>query len=77
MHLLWYNLFKCVYFFMLFIVTVSFQENDKLSTEQAQRELPTMLRRASIAPLAAKIRSNRPPTAPPGSIFLKNTEPTR
>lgn len=28
-----------------------------------------MLRRGSIAPLAARIKSNRPPTAPPVSIF--------
>lgn len=28
-----------------------------------------MLRRGSIAPLAQRIKSNRPPTAPPGSIF--------
>lgn len=29
-----------------------------------------MIRRGSIAPLAARIRANRPPTAPPVSIFL-------
>lgn len=28
-----------------------------------------MLRRGSIAPLAQRIKSNRPPTAPPGSIY--------
>lgn len=28
-----------------------------------------MLRRGSIAPLAQRIKTNRPPTAPPGSIF--------
>lgn len=29
-----------------------------------------MIRRGSIAPLAARLRSNRPPTAPPVSIFM-------
>lgn len=29
-----------------------------------------MIRRGSIAPLAARLRSNRPPTAPPVSIFI-------
>lgn len=59
---------------MIIFIIVSFQENNKLSTDLVQRELPTMLRRASIAPLAAKIRSNRPPTAPPGSIYLRNCD---
>lgn len=35
-----------------------------------------MLRRGSIAPLAARIKANRPPTAPPGSIFHTNNNST-
>jgi len=33
-----------------------------------------MIRRGSIAPLAARIRANRPPTAPPVSIFLTEVQ---
>ncbi|XP_022228198.2 uncharacterized protein LOC111077981 isoform X2 [Drosophila obscura] len=36
----------------------------------ASKEYSHMIRRGSIAPLAARIRANRPPTAPPVSIFL-------
>lgn len=54
---------------------VSFQESESVCTTQAtgtvSREFPIMLRRGSIAPLAARIRANRPPTAPPGSIFTR------
>lgn len=48
---------------------VSFQEIDDGLSSANNRELPGMLRRGSIAPLAARIRAKRPPTAPPGSIY--------
>ncbi|XP_034120580.1 uncharacterized protein LOC117578890 isoform X2 [Drosophila guanche] len=48
----------------------------------ASKEYSHMIRRGSIAPLAARIRANRPPTAPPVSIFLsegsaKSDQPSR
>ncbi|XP_073845631.1 uncharacterized protein isoform X2 [Musca autumnalis] len=49
--------------------SVSFQENYPPTFQFASKEYSHMLRRGSIAPLAARIKSNRPPTAPPGSIF--------
>ncbi|XP_055374526.1 uncharacterized protein LOC129607519 [Condylostylus longicornis] len=52
--------------------SVSFQENQGPNT--TTREYNHMLRRGSIAPLAAKLRSNRPPTAPPVSIFMSDIE---
>ncbi|XP_023179684.2 uncharacterized protein LOC111605412 isoform X2 [Drosophila hydei] len=39
----------------------------------ASKEYSHMIRRGSIAPLAARIRANRPPTAPPVSIFLSES----
>lgn len=54
---------------MFVLVLVSFQESDEGTSSQIMREFPGMLRRGSIAPLAARIRAKRPPTAPPGSIF--------
>ncbi|KAM7343776.1 uncharacterized protein ACRADG_010703 [Cochliomyia hominivorax] len=53
--------------------SVSFQENYPPTFQFASKEYSHMLRRGSIAPLAQRIKSNRPPTAPPGSIFL-NTQ---
>ncbi|GAB0099709.1 hypothetical protein DMENIID0001_155960 [Sergentomyia squamirostris] len=50
--------------------SVSFQDNDITSFPSPSKEFPTMFRRGSVAPLAARIRSNRPPTAPPGSVFI-------
>lgn len=35
-------------------------------------EFPMILRRGSIVPLAARIRANRPPTAPAGSIYMRH-----
>lgn len=56
-------------------ILVSFQENEELQIlSTSSREFPAMLRRGSIAPLAARIRANRPPTAPPGSIYLKDSD---
>ncbi|XP_055310603.1 uncharacterized protein LOC129573715 [Sitodiplosis mosellana] len=52
--------------------SVSFQDDDSLCDDDPVIDLPSVLRRASLAPLAAKIRLNRPPTAPPGSIFHKS-----
>ncbi|XP_075168322.1 uncharacterized protein LOC142240512 [Haematobia irritans] len=49
--------------------SVSFQENYPPTFQFASKEYSHMLRRGSIAPLAARIKSNRPPTAPPVSIF--------
>lgn len=51
---------------------VSFQDDDNFTEEDPIIDLPSVLRRASLVPLAAKIRLNRPPTAPPGSIFYKS-----
>lgn len=58
---------------LLMLYTVSFQENEDLQNIAATstREFPAMLRRGSIAPLAARIRANRPPSAPPVSIYLR------
>ncbi|XP_061400568.1 nuclear transcription factor Y subunit gamma [Musca vetustissima] len=53
--------------------SVSFQENYPPTFQFASKEYSHMLRRGSIAPLAARIKSNRPPTAPPGSIFHTTT----
>ncbi|XP_030387253.1 uncharacterized protein LOC115633885 [Scaptodrosophila lebanonensis] len=53
--------------------SVSFQDSYPPTFQLASKEYSHMIRRGSIAPLAARIRSNRPPTAPPVSIFL--TEP--
>uniref|UniRef100_A0A1I8NX39 Uncharacterized protein n=1 Tax=Stomoxys calcitrans TaxID=35570 RepID=A0A1I8NX39_STOCA len=52
--------------------SVSFQENYPPTFQFASKEYSHMLRRGSIAPLAARIKSNRPPTAPPVSIFHSN-----
>lgn len=54
--------------FCFFIV--SFQDDDSLGDDDAVIDLPSILRRASLVPLAGKIRI-RPPTAPAGSIFHK------
>uniref|UniRef100_A0A1B0GND8 Uncharacterized protein n=1 Tax=Phlebotomus papatasi TaxID=29031 RepID=A0A1B0GND8_PHLPP len=50
--------------------SVSFQDNDTSTFPPPSKDFSTMFRRGSVAPLAARIRSNRPPTAPPGSIFI-------
>ena len=55
-----------------FRLIVSFQDDDSLCDDDPVIDLPSVLRRASLVPLAAKIRLNRPPTAPPGSIFSKS-----
>ncbi|XP_065370472.1 uncharacterized protein LOC135962459 [Calliphora vicina] len=49
--------------------SVSFQENYPPAFQFASKEYSHMLRRGSIAPVAQRIKSNRPPTAPAGSIF--------
>ncbi|KAI8127261.1 hypothetical protein CVS40_3067 [Lucilia cuprina] len=54
--------------------SVSFQENYPPTFQFASKEYSHMLRRGSIAPLAQRIKSNRPPTAPPGSIFHNNSK---
>lgn len=56
-------------------ISVSFQDDDDIveSNESNAIDLSSAnIRRASLVPLASKIRMNRPPTAPPGSIFAKN-----
>lgn len=54
---------------------VSFQEHDLHNFTSSSKEFSTIYRRGSVAPLAARIRSNRPPTAPPtGSIYLKDMD---
>ncbi|XP_059619248.1 uncharacterized protein LOC132263482 [Phlebotomus argentipes] len=50
--------------------SVSFQDNDADLFPSPPKDFSSMFRRGSVAPLAARIRSNRPPTAPPGSIFI-------
>ncbi|XP_037902796.1 uncharacterized protein LOC119646423 [Hermetia illucens] len=54
--------------------SVSFQEHDINNFSNTAKEFPHMIRRGSVAPLAARIRANRPPTAPPGSIFVHGFE---
>lgn len=51
---------------------VSFQENANRNypSVAAAKEFSLMFRRGSVAPLASRIRAHRPPTAPPGSIFI-------
>lgn len=52
--------------------SVSFQESTLADGVAYLRpDFPLVLRRGSIAPLAARIRANRPPTAPPGSLFVR------
>ncbi|XP_017481689.1 PREDICTED: uncharacterized protein LOC108370787 [Rhagoletis zephyria] len=53
--------------------SVSFQENYPPNFQLATKEYSHMIRRGSIAPLAARLRSNRPPTAPPVSIFMTDS----
>lgn len=55
----------------MFLHVVSFQDDESLADDPIL-DLPSVLRRASLVPLASKIRMNRPPTAPPGSIFNKS-----
>jgi len=55
---------------VLTIFAVSFQDSYPPTFQLASKEYSHMIRRGSIAPLAARIRANRPPTAPPVSIFL-------
>lgn len=58
-----------------FLSAVSFQETgaaDGVASGGLRVEFPMILRRGSIAPLAARIRANRPPTAPPGSIYMRH-----
>ncbi|XP_026842166.1 uncharacterized protein LOC6591050 [Drosophila persimilis] len=62
--------------------SVSFQDSYPPTFQLASKEYSHMIRRGSIAPLAARIRANRPPTAPPVSIFLsegsaKSDQPQR
>uniref|UniRef100_A0A1A9W9X8 Uncharacterized protein n=1 Tax=Glossina brevipalpis TaxID=37001 RepID=A0A1A9W9X8_9MUSC len=52
--------------------SVSFQETD-LSFQLSSKECSHMLRRSSVAPVAARMRANRPPTAPPISIFRQDS----
>lgn len=54
--------------------SVSFQDDSDCQpdeTEPSAFGLSPMGRRASLVPLASSIRFNRPPTAPPGSIFSR------
>lgn len=53
-----------------YLSIVSFQENYPPNFQLATKEYSHMIRRGSVAPLAARLRSNRPPTAPPVSIFM-------
>lgn len=53
---------------------VSFQEDEDIPDDSPTIEFPTVFRQASLAPLAAKIRLNRPPTAPAGSIYMNNIQ---
>ncbi|ALC41285.1 CG13203 [Drosophila busckii] len=53
--------------------SVSFQDSYPPTFQLASKEYSHMIRRGSIAPLAARIRANRPPTAPPVSIFLSES----
>ncbi|KAH8354970.1 hypothetical protein KR093_003033 [Drosophila rubida] len=53
--------------------SVSFQDSYPPTFQLASKEYSHMIRRGSIAPLAARIRANRPPTAPPVSIFLSDS----
>lgn len=65
----------------LTVFAVSFQDSYPPTFQLASKEYSHMIRRGSIAPLAARIRANRPPTAPPVSIFLSDAsgkdEPSR
>ncbi|KAH8280287.1 hypothetical protein KR018_001588 [Drosophila ironensis] len=54
--------------------SVSFQDSYPPTFQLASKEYSHMIRRGSIAPLAARIRANRPPTAPPVSIFLSDVQ---
>ncbi|KAH8358041.1 hypothetical protein KR084_000519 [Drosophila pseudotakahashii] len=54
--------------------SVSFQDSYPPTFQLASKEYSHMIRRGSIAPLAARIRANRPPTAPPVSIFLTEVQ---
>ncbi|XP_039483855.1 uncharacterized protein LOC120446777 isoform X1 [Drosophila santomea] len=54
--------------------SVSFQDSYPPTFQLASKEYSHMIRRGSIAPLAARIRANRPPTAPPVSIFLTDVQ---
>lgn len=56
----------------LTVFAVSFQDSYPPTFQLASKEYSHMIRRGSIAPLAARIRANRPPTAPPVSIFLSD-----
>lgn len=58
--------------YQIFDSKVSFQDDENFAEEDPIIDLPSVLRRASLVPLTAKIRLNRPPTAPPGSIFHKS-----
>ncbi|KAH8372903.1 hypothetical protein KR009_007467 [Drosophila setifemur] len=54
--------------------SVSFQDSYPPTFQLASKEYSHMIRRGSIAPLAARIRANRPPTAPPVSIFMSEVQ---
>ncbi|XP_037952720.1 uncharacterized protein LOC119683174 [Teleopsis dalmanni] len=49
--------------------SVSFQEHFTDNIQLSTKEY-SMIRRGSIAPLAARLRANRPPTAPPVPVFI-------
>uniref|UniRef100_A0A1B0C5M2 Uncharacterized protein n=1 Tax=Glossina palpalis gambiensis TaxID=67801 RepID=A0A1B0C5M2_9MUSC len=53
--------------------SVSFQETNLNRFHFSSKECSHMLRRGSIAPLAERLRANRPPTAPPVSIFFQRS----
>ncbi|XP_067633333.1 uncharacterized protein [Eurosta solidaginis] len=56
--------------------SVSFQENYPPNFQLATKEYSHMIRRGSIVPFTARLRSNRPPTAPPVSIFMHDSNAT-
>lgn len=67
---------KLAYYIKINSLKVSFQDKDDLQnvTATAPPVMPILLRRASIVPFASRIRANRPPTAPPSSVFLRDHE---
>lgn len=67
-----YTQLKYAIKYQVFDSKVSFQDDDNFAEEDPIIDLPSVLRRASLVPLTAKTRLNRPPTAPPGSIFHKS-----
>uniref|UniRef100_A0A1A9ZG94 Uncharacterized protein n=1 Tax=Glossina pallidipes TaxID=7398 RepID=A0A1A9ZG94_GLOPL len=57
-----------------FLFSVSFQETNLNRFHLSSKECSHMLRRGSVASLAERLRANRPPTAPPVSIFFQHSD---